>query len=220
MMNQRVQRKQQIVQAAADVFAAFGYHSTKIQDVAVTAGIGKSTIYEYFSTKEELFLAVYDEWMESYMELIKRSVDQAPDALSKVEAVRNSAVQFYQTRAAQAPLLLEFWAHALRTNNPEFLERVLSVRTFLRNLGSSLTKQLVDSGWFVPVHAEAFAELETSMSDGIFVGWVLEGKQFPLEKAYTFRQSVIGMGLLSSTARAMLHDKLLQKLKKGISTKK
>ena len=204
-----------IIQAAAEVFAKAGYHAATIQDVATAAGIGKSTVYEYFRTKEELFLAVYDEWIDNYKQHITTRVAEAPDALSKVDAIRDSAVEFYQTRAAQAPLLLEFWAHALRANNPEFLERVQKLRQFLRNLGNDLTSQLVESGWFEGVDVPSFTELETGISDGIFLGWVLEGKRFPLEKAYTFRQSVIGLGLLSGDARELLKTKLQKKLKKG-----
>lgn len=214
-MSSKPEKHALIIQAAAEVFAKSGYHSAKIQDVATAAGIGKSTIYEYFRTKEELFLAVYDDWIDNYKNHITSRVAEAPDALSKVDAIRDSAVEFYQSRAAQAPLLLEFWAHALRAENPEFLERVVKLRLFLRNLGNDLTAQLVQAGWFEDVDVPSFTELETGISDGIFLGWVLEGQHFPLEKAYTFRQSVIGLGLLSNDARIMLTTRLQKKLKRG-----
>jgi len=113
-------------------------------------------------------------------------------------------------------LLLEFWAHALRTDNPAFLERITRTRAFLRDLGSKLTRELVAAGWFTDVDARSFADLETGISDGIFLAWVLEGRTFPLQKAFTFRQSVIGLGLLSGDARALLNDRLSDKLKRGI----
>ena len=199
----KVAKRAEIIRCAADVFSRTGYHATKIQEIADAAGIGKGTVYEYFRTKEELFLAVYDAWMTEYENVIKERVAAAPDPISKVDAIRDSAVEYYQSRAEQAPLLLEFWAHALRTDNPAFLERVNVTRHFLRDLGADLARQLVDAGWFTEMDADAFAQLETGISDGIFLAWVLEQRSFPLEKAYTFRQSLIGLGLLAPESRAV-----------------
>jgi hypothetical protein len=149
---------------------------------------------------------------------VRERVAEAGDALSKVDAVRESAVEFYESRAVQAPLLLEFWAHALRTDNPAFLERINATREFLRSIGRELTRELVRAGWFRDVDVNAFTDLEAGMSDGIFLTWVLEGRSFPLDKAFTFRQSVIGLGLLAPESRALLEDRLGTKLKKGLGT--
>ncbi len=186
-----------------------------MQDVATTADIGKGTIYEYFSTKEELFLAVYDSWMTEYENTIQKRVDEAEGALSKVDAIRMSAVDFYQSRAAQAPLLLEFWAHTLRTDNPEFLKRINIHQEFLQKMGAKLTRELVTAGWFQEVEANSFAMMEVGISNGIFLTWVLQGQRFPLDKAYTFRQSILGHGLLNDDARLAIKEMLLAKLKKG-----
>jgi hypothetical protein len=78
-----------------------------------------------------------------------------------------------------------------------------------------LTKELTHSEWFRDVDEEAFATLETGISDGIFLAWVLDGRSFPLSKAFTFRQSLIGLGLLNDDARALLTPKLGSKLKRG-----
>jgi len=211
----RFAKRADIIRHAAEVFSQTGYHESKMQDIATHAEIGKGTIYEYFRTKEELFLAVYDSWMTSFEDLVKLRVESASDAMGKVDAIRDSAVEFYSSRASQAPLLLEFWAHALRADNPKFLERIQSTRTFLNTLGQDLTQQLVDAGWFSSVDTEAFALLESGMSDGIFLAWVLGGRTFPLDKAYTFRQSVIGLGLLTPMGRSVLEERLKSKLKKG-----
>ena len=205
----------EIVKHAADVFSQAGYHASKIQEIATAAGIGKGTIYEYFRTKEQLFLAVYDAWMSEFEQIIRTRIDSAEDALTKVDAIRDSAVEFYESRAMQAPLLLEFWAHALRTDNPAFLARINQTREFLRSTGTKLTKELVQAGWFRDVDERAFATLESGISDGIFLAWVLDGQSFPLDKAFTFRQSLIGMGLLHDEARALLATKLNTKLKRG-----
>lgn len=209
-------KRRAIVDAAADVFARNGYHASSVQDIATHANIGKGTVYEYFTSKEELFLAVYDAWMSDYEETISNRVREAQDTLGRIDAIRDSTVEFYQDRAAQAPLLLEFWAHALRTDNPAFLERINSMRTFLQVLGASLTTEMVQGGWFTPIDAESFSLLESGINDGIFLAWVLDNQGFALDKAYTFRQSLLGLGMLTTDARSAVGGKLASKLKKGL----
>jgi AcrR family transcriptional regulator len=53
---EEVQKK--IVAAAHDIFHEKGYSSTKMSDIAVALGVTKPTIYHYFETKENLFVAV------------------------------------------------------------------------------------------------------------------------------------------------------------------
>ncbi|MGO9147323.1 MAG: TetR family transcriptional regulator [Desulfomonilia bacterium] len=49
-----------IMQAAVELFREKGYNSTTIRDIAVRAGIGKITFYQYFKDKRELFLKCAD----------------------------------------------------------------------------------------------------------------------------------------------------------------
>src|ERR1017187_3291501 len=55
---QKLQRQEEILAAAFEVFAAHGYEATRIDAVARQAGIAKGTIYLYFRDKEQLFRAV------------------------------------------------------------------------------------------------------------------------------------------------------------------
>ncbi|NEQ51175.1 MAG: TetR/AcrR family transcriptional regulator [Leptolyngbya sp. SIO3F4] len=47
-------KRQEILEAAIAVFVEKGYHGAKMADIAVAAGMGKGTLYEYFPTKESL----------------------------------------------------------------------------------------------------------------------------------------------------------------------
>src|SRR6478735_8288425 len=53
----RLERETQILAVASEVFAAEGFGATNIQVVADAAGISKPLIYNYFGSKEGLFLA-------------------------------------------------------------------------------------------------------------------------------------------------------------------
>src|ERR1700761_5654656 len=51
------QRRSSILQAARTVFARQGYADTVVEDIAIQAGIGKGTLYLYFPSKEQIYLA-------------------------------------------------------------------------------------------------------------------------------------------------------------------
>lgn len=59
-------KKELIMDAAMELFAKKGYHNTKMIDIAKNAGIGKGTIYEYFSSKENLFIEIIESTIFSF----------------------------------------------------------------------------------------------------------------------------------------------------------
>lgn len=64
-------RRQQILDAAAALFADVGYEGFSVALLAARAGIVKGTLYLYFKTREEVFMALYDQslnrWSESFI---------------------------------------------------------------------------------------------------------------------------------------------------------
>lgn len=215
-MARRESRKRQLLlEAAAELFARQGYHATRVADIARQAGVAKGTVYEYFRTKEELFYALLDGWLSQFENELLERLKREIDPLRQADLLREAAVMFYRRHAVHAPIFLEFWAHALRSSDGRFLERMSRFQGFLLQLGRQLTAELVARGIFLPVDIPSLVYLEAGISDGIFLLWVLSGQRFPLERAYVFRQSVLGLGVLSEGARSTLEQKLRQKLQEG-----
>lgn len=63
-------RREAILAAALDAFAAGGYNETSLEDVAERAGISKALIYEHFSSKRDLFQALLDTYVGELMERV------------------------------------------------------------------------------------------------------------------------------------------------------
>ncbi|MDR1616179.1 MAG: TetR/AcrR family transcriptional regulator [Syntrophomonadaceae bacterium] len=59
-------KRQRIIVAAIKIFSRNGYHNTKMEDIAAEAEIGKGTIYEYFSSKINLFQSMFEGGLEYY----------------------------------------------------------------------------------------------------------------------------------------------------------
>ncbi|MEK0315255.1 TetR/AcrR family transcriptional regulator [Cohnella sp. 56] len=72
-----VDRRKQVLEAAARSFAAFGYKATTMDRVAKTAGVGKGTIYTFFSNKEELFEQIVKDLIGELKAVAERTLDPA-----------------------------------------------------------------------------------------------------------------------------------------------
>lgn len=74
-------KRRTILDAAVRVFSRYGFDRAKIEDIAVEAGIGKGTVYEYFRSKEELFREMLadstDRYIEGAREVIESSRGQS-----------------------------------------------------------------------------------------------------------------------------------------------
>ena len=88
----RDERRQQLIEAAKEVFAQKGYHATTVDDITRAAGVAKGTFYLYFSEKRE----IYYEVVRAFLQLIK-------DAGSSVAREVRSPEQFL-ARAESAAL--------------------------------------------------------------------------------------------------------------------
>ena len=53
------EQKTSVVQAAAGVIRQFGFEKTTMGDIAKALHMGKSSLYHYFSNKEDIFLEVF-----------------------------------------------------------------------------------------------------------------------------------------------------------------
>jgi AcrR family transcriptional regulator len=111
----RAERAERILDAAAELLLRVGYRRTTIEDVAERADVGKGTLYLHWKTREALFLAV----------LLRESLAAMDDLLAGVAAdpqlVRPSLLLEFQYRNVLARPLLR----ATRTGDAELLGKLL-----------------------------------------------------------------------------------------------
>ena len=82
------EKKASIIEAAARVFARRGYSRTLMANIATEAGIGKGTVYEYFDSKEDLFFAVFEWFVQKTEAEAKVSISALGGAASQ-RALKN-----------------------------------------------------------------------------------------------------------------------------------
>lgn len=74
-------RRQEMVYAAAKVFAHQGYDRTTMQDLAASMGLATGALYHYFGSKEQLLIEICDQLMEPLLARARELMrsDDPPD---------------------------------------------------------------------------------------------------------------------------------------------
>ncbi len=114
-------RQEEILDVAGRVFAEYGYPGTDVQVIADRVGVGKGTIYRYFASKRELFLAAADRAMR----LLQRAVDAAmhvPDGLQAIEVAIRAYLQHFREHPELVELLIQERAEFRDRPRPTYFE--------------------------------------------------------------------------------------------------
>ncbi|MCF2447440.1 TetR/AcrR family transcriptional regulator [Dyadobacter sp. CY345] len=75
--------KAKILEGADKLFQRYGLNKTTMEDIAKDAGKGKSTLYYYFKSKEEIFDAIIGREKDEFFQMLKGEISKAPTALEK-----------------------------------------------------------------------------------------------------------------------------------------
>lgn len=85
----RTQRREAIVAAAKTVFRDKGYHQASVHDIIDEARIARGTFYLYFSSKQEVFGHLVEEFLQLTRRQVRR-ISLDPDDLPPIEQLRNN----------------------------------------------------------------------------------------------------------------------------------
>ncbi len=76
---------QEVITAAKELFKRYGLKKTTMEDIAKYVGKGKSTLYYYFPSKQEIFEAVVEHEMKELFRSIEIAAENAPTAREKLK---------------------------------------------------------------------------------------------------------------------------------------
>ncbi len=93
------ERRAQLMERAAGLFAAQGYHPTSVSDVVESLGVGKGVFYWYFESKEDLFKEILSSAHHELRRRQQAAIGDEPDPLRRIElGMRASMGWFAENR--------------------------------------------------------------------------------------------------------------------------
>lgn len=170
-------KKNQIIQAALQVFAKNGIAKSKMIDIANAAGMGKGTIYEYFRSKEEIFAEAYNTFFADMKESLITHIAEVDDPVEKLNLLSNLSFSFLDSESRDfAAVMMDFWAEGVRTKNDEMLEIVNLKRTYTeyRTLISQIVREGIQKGIFKKVDVDSYSAILIAALDGILLQTIID----------------------------------------------
>jgi len=165
-----------ITEAAAAVFAERGFRSARVADIAERAGIGKGTVYEYFRSKEDLFLAVFDSFAAGTLEGALAALEPRPESpVAFIRSFTDTVLRALAEGLYFYPLTLEFWSAAATSNLKERLmqEFRMLYASYREVFAEALREGLASAEVGAHVDPDRVAAVLVSAIDGIFLqAWI------------------------------------------------
>jgi AcrR family transcriptional regulator len=105
LTQQGQERKQQLLDCAARLFAERGYDDTRVIDIVREAGVAKGLFYWYFDNKEQLFAELADEIRLRLRRSQGEALDPNADPLTRIRQGAEASVRFMAINAPFFALL-------------------------------------------------------------------------------------------------------------------
>ena len=96
---ERRQHEEEILQAARELFARKGYYNTTLEEIAHHAQFGKGTIYNYFSSKEDLFFGILNGLLDTGVQIAESSMTIPGSLRDKLTAYAKALLSYSEKNA-------------------------------------------------------------------------------------------------------------------------
>ena len=178
MQQRSEETRSRILGSAIKLFSARGFNAASVDDICKDAGISKGAFYHHFESKQALFLALLDVWLQTIDNAIEASKDKTvPETFMLI----TEAFPFiFETAGEGLPMFLEFWLQASR-DEKIWQASIAPYRRYQKHF-TSLIKKGVDEGSFVKVDPELTARMIVSMAMGLLLQSLLDPKGAKWEK--------------------------------------
>jgi AcrR family transcriptional regulator len=158
----------QLIRAAASVFARRGFQAARVEEIAEEAGYSHGAVYSNFAGKEELFLAVFEDYMSKRIEEVAQATEIEGSFADRARAGADQWMERFIGDRDTFLLHLEFMIHAAR--NPKLSERLGQRMAALRlEIERRLAERETSSDAQLPLSAPDLALILRALGIGLAV---------------------------------------------------
>jgi AcrR family transcriptional regulator len=156
-LEEKEQRRNEIIDAAEVVFARKGYEQATMEDIARAARLSRPLLYVYFKDKEDLHLAILHRGLLILRRSFEKAIARHARGLDQVEAVGRAYIRFSQTHPDYFETLARFEARAINmdVSNPNKAACLMEGRSVHQVVASAI-QQGIDDGSIRPNIGDPF----------------------------------------------------------------
>ena len=166
------QKRKKIIDVASALFSRKSYHEVMMEDVAKLSSIAKGTVYNYFSSKEELYFSIMRQRMEKLITSLREKIK---DESSSIESLHSFVIHLYMFMMKYNDFFLMYQKESLKAEH-ELCSELVSLEKELKNILAEIIKSGKNEDFFRTIEEEFAVDLIL----GSIYGAVYRG----IEKSY------------------------------------
>ncbi len=176
-MKQKLRSKvtrENITRSASECFAKIGYHKTDVDEICHRANLTKGAFYYHFSSKQDLFLEIFDQWINKVAERIDIAHIETSDILKALMEIPDGFSPLFLELGNQLPVFLELYVKSLSDSD---LKKIIlrSYKKFILFFTNILKKGIANKT-VRKIDPEEGAEILFSMTVGMLMHGLLKPK--------------------------------------------
>ena len=166
------ERKDQIMNAAEEVFAQKGFDEARMDDIAEETGLSKGTLYLYYKSKDDLIIAILDRIFQSEFRVFENLDLTSMSATDAIWNFTETTSKDVKMMVRLLPITYEFMGLAFRN---KFVQKAF--KTYLNHYLDILIPIIqhgIDAGEFRPADAKEVAIAMGAILEGTLLLWVYD----------------------------------------------
>jgi AcrR family transcriptional regulator len=191
-------RRKKILEKAVQLFAKHGYSATDTQMLVDEVHVGKGTLYRYFPSKEDLFLAAVDHSMQMLHDHVEKAAPPQGDPVDQIRRGVRAYLAFFARHREFAELLIQERALFKDRRKPTYFRR----RKEYAKRWQELYRGLIAKGRIRELPPERIAEVVGDLLYGTMFTNFLAGRRQSFETQAAAILDVVLFGVLSDAERA------------------
>jgi AcrR family transcriptional regulator len=182
-----------ILDAARTVFSREGYAATSVDEVAAEAGIAKGTVYLYFKSKEELYLAALARDLRMFANQAREEMENVPTFREKIETFLRVRLEYCRAHEDFLRIYLSEYGK-MWVNTPTGKELRRLQRHNMRHV-ASVVQKAIDAREIRNVSAPALAATLFDIARGLIERRLLGWKEFQVRGEIRFATDLLWQGI-------------------------
>ncbi len=176
---QKALTRRRLLDSAEAVFARSGYHGASVEEIAREAGATSGALYSNFASKEDLFLALFEERIATDVGDYSQIVAKAATFEEQARGGADHWMEILRERPDYFPLLMEFWAYAIREEG--LRERLAARFAALRSASGRLFLEAAERQGHPPNVdvGEFVGQLINALGDGLALAKLVDPDAVP-----------------------------------------
>lgn len=119
---EQLRRRREIFEASVHLFLDKGFHETSMREIAKAAGVGKSTLYDYFKSKDEIIVSYFEDEISEITKQAQEIIAQDLGVPLKLRNIMKMHMEIL-VKNKQTFLMLSLEAQRLTSESQEQIQR-------------------------------------------------------------------------------------------------